>query len=171
MTERIQKLADEETNTDGGYVFVNDERQSITVAKNMLLTVDIFSYGFIALISLIAAANVFNTVSTAFLLRRREFAVLSSVGMTPKEMNRMLSFECLLYGLKALLYGIPVSLLVTWEIYQVVKSSMDTSFYVPVFSIVIAVFSVFAVVFVTMLYARSRMRHENIIDSIRQESL
>ena len=134
-------------------------------------TVDIFSYGFIALISLIAAANVFNTVSTAFLLRRREFAVLSSVGMTPKEMNRMLSFECLLYGLKALLYGIPVSLLVTWEIYQVVKSSMDTSFYVPVFSIVIAVFSVFAVVFVTMLYARSRMRHENIIDSIRQESL
>ena len=83
----------------------------------------------------------------------------------------MLSFECLLYGLKALLYGIPVSLLVTWEIYQVVKSSMDTSFYVPVFSIVIAVFSVFAVVFVTMLYARSRMRHENIIDSIRQESL
>ncbi len=171
VTERIQKLADEETNTDGGYVFVNDERQSITVAKNMLLTVDIFSYGFIALISLIAAANVFNTVSTAFLLRRREFAVLSSVGMTPKEMNRMLSFECLLYGLKALLYGIPVSLLVTWEIYQVVKSSMDTSFYVPVFSIVIAVFSVFAVVFVTMLYARSRMRHENIIDSIRQESL
>ena len=141
------------------------------MAKNMLLTVDIFSYGFIALISLIAAANVFNTVSTAFLLRRREFAVLSSVGMTPKEMNRMLSFECLLYGLKALLYGIPVSLLVTWEIYQVVKSSMDTSFYVPVFSIVIAVFSVFAVVFVTMLYARSRMRHENIIDSIRQESL
>ena len=150
---------------------VNDERQSIAVAKNILLTVDIFSYGFIALITLIAAANVFNTVSTAFLLRRREFAVLSSVGMTPKEMNRMLSFECLLYGLKALLYGIPVSLLVTWEIYQVVKSSMDTSFYVPVFSIVIAVFSVFAVVFVTMLYARSRMRHENIIDSIRQESL
>ena len=171
VAERIQKLVDENDEADGAHAFVNDERQNINVEKNMLLTVDVFSYGFIALISLIAAANVFNTISTAFLLRRREFAVLSSVGMTPKEMNRMLGFECLLYGGKALLYGIPVSLLVTWEIYRVVQSSIDTSFYVPAPSIVIAVFSVFAVVFATMLYARGRMKHENIIDSIRQESL
>ena len=164
-------LVNEKYKEGRAHAFVIDERQSINVEKNMLLTVDVFSYGFITLISLIAAANVFNTISTGFLLRRREFAVLSSVGMTPKEMNRMLSYECLLYGLKALLYGIPVSLLVTWEIYRVVQSSMDTSFYVPAASIVIAVFSVFAVVFATMLYARARMKHENIIDSIRQESL
>ena len=171
VAERIQNLVNEKYKEGRAHAFVIDERQSINVEKNMLLTVDVFSYGFITLISLIAAANVFNTISTGFLLRRREFAVLSSVGMTPKEMNRMLSYECLLYGLKALLYGIPVSLLVTWEIYRVVQSSMDTSFYVPAASIVIAVFSVFAVVFATMLYARARMKHENIIDSIRQESL
>ena len=96
--------------------------------KNLLLTVDVFTYGFIVLISLIAAANVFNTISTAFLLRRREFAVLSSVGMTPKEMSRMLNFECLLYGLKALLFGIPAALLVTYEIYRVVSASWATAF-------------------------------------------
>ena len=139
--------------------------------KSMLMTVDIFAYGFIALISLIAAANVFNTISTGFLLRRREFAVLSSVGMTPKEMNRMLSYECVLYGLKALLYGLPVSLLVTWVIYRVVGSGMDTEFYVPAVSIVVVIASVFLVVFSTMLYAKSKLRKANIIDSIRQESL
>ena len=171
MTERIQKLADEKEDADGAYMFVYDSRQALNTERNMLLTIDIFSYGFIALISLIAAANVFNTISTAFLLRRREFAVLSSVGMTPREMNRMLNFECLLYGAKALLYGIPVSLLVTWEIYRVVSDSIYTDFYVPALSILIAVFSVFAVVFAAMLYARGRMKHENIIDSIRQESL
>lgn len=171
VTERIQKLADEKEDADGAYMFVYDSRQALNTERNMLLTIDIFSYGFIALISLIAAANVFNTISTAFLLRRREFAVLSSVGMTPREMNRMLNFECLLYGAKALLYGIPVSLLVTWEIYRVVSDSIYTDFYVPALSILIAVFSVFAVVFAAMLYARGRMKHENIIDSIRQESL
>lgn len=171
VTERIQKLADENEDADGAYMFVYDSRQALNTERNMLLTVDIFSYGFIALISLIAAANVFNTISTSFLLRRREFAVLSSVGMTPGEMNRMLSFECLLYGAKALLYGIPVSLLATWEIYRVVSGSIYTNFYVPALSILIAVFSVFAVVFAAMLYARGRMKHENIIDSIRQESL
>ena len=171
VTERIQELADKNRDGDRSSVFVYDERQSIHVERNMLLTVDVFAYGFIALISLIAAANVFNTISTAFLLRRREFAVLSSVGMTPKEMKRMLGFECLLYGAKALLLGIPVSLLVTFQIYRVVSSSMDTEFYIPLSGIAIAVCSVFAVVFATMLYARGKMKHENIIKSIRQENL
>ena len=97
--------------------------------------------------------------------------MLSYVGMTPKEMNRMLSYECVLYGLKALLYGLPVSLLVTWVIYRVVGSGMDTEFYVPAASIVVVIASVFLVVFSTMLYAKSKLRKANIIDSIRQESL
>ena len=135
------------------------------------MTVDVFAYGFIALISLIAVANVFNTISNGVLLRRKEFAVLSSVGMTPKGLRRMLHYECVLYGCKALLYGLPVSLLVTWEIYRVVERSMDTGFYVPVSSILIAVCSVFLVVFATMMYTRGRVKGENVIDSIREESL
>lgn len=68
-----------------------------------------FSYGFIVLISLIAAANVFNTISTNISLRRREFAMLKSVGMTAKGFNHMMNFECLLYGSRALLLGLPLS--------------------------------------------------------------
>ena len=169
--ERIQTLVSGWMETNGGYAFVNDEAEQVETEKNLLLTVDVFTYGFIVLISLIAAANVFNTISTAFLLRRREFAVLSSVGMTPKEMSRMLNFECLFYGLKALLFGIPAALLVTYEIYRVVSASWATGFRIPAASIPVAVVSVFAVVFAAMLYARSKMRRENIIDSIREESL
>lgn len=169
VAEELNKLI--ETVDTEEYLYVNDAAQELRGMKSMLMTVDIFAYGFIALISLIAAANVFNTISTGFLLRRREFAVLSSVGMTPKEMNRMLSYECVLYGLKALLYGLPVSLLVTWVIYRVVGSGMDTEFYVPATSIVVVIASVFLMVFSTMLYAKSKLRKANIIDSIRQESL
>ena len=152
------------------YFFVVDEAQSRETHRSLLLTVDVFTFGFITLISLIAVANVFNTISTGVLLRRKEFAVLSSVGMTPKGLRRMLNYECVLYGCKALLYGLPVSMLITWQIYRVVARSMDTGFYVPVMSIVIAVCSVFLVVFATMLYTRSRMKGENIIDRIREDS-
>lgn len=169
VTEELNQLI--ETVDTEDYLYVNDAAQELRSMKSILMTIDIFAYGFIALISLIAAANVFNTISTGFLLRQREFAVLSSVGMTPREMNRMLSYECLLYGLKALLYGLPVSLLVTWAIYRVVGASMDMEFYVPAASIVIVIVSVFLVVFSTMLYAKSKLRKANIIDSIRQESL
>ena len=48
---------------------------------------------------------------------------------------------------------------------------MDTEFYVPAASIVVVIASVFLVVFSTMLYAKSKLRKANIIDSIRQESL
>ena len=168
LAEKLQEFAEKE---GSAYFFVHDRAESLAMERNMALTVDIFSYGFITLISLIAAANVFNTVSTGFLLRKRDFAVLSSVGMTPKEMGRMLNFECLFYGSRALLYGIPVSVLVTWQIYRVVRSGMDIPFYIPGYSLLIAVFSVFAVVFAAMLYARRKMKHENLIDSIRQESI
>ena len=77
--------------------------------RNIITIIKVFAYGFIVLISLIAAANVFNTISTNISLRRREFAMLKSVGMTQKGFHRMMNYECLLYGSKALLLGLPVS--------------------------------------------------------------
>ncbi len=81
--------------------------------RNLLVMISVFSYGFIALITLISVANIFNTISTNMNLRRREFAMLRSVGMTPKSFNRMIYFESLFYGLKALLYGLPAALLLS----------------------------------------------------------
>ena len=56
---------------------------------------------FIGLMSLIAISNVFNTITTSINLRRREFAMLKSVGITKRGFNKMLNYECLFYGLKA----------------------------------------------------------------------
>lgn len=64
VAEELNKLI--ETVDTEEYLYVNDAAQELRGMKSMLMTVDIFAYGFIALISLIAAANVFNTISTAF---------------------------------------------------------------------------------------------------------
>lgn len=77
--------------------------------SNMIILVKVFSYGFIALISLISVANVFNTVSTNVALRRRDYAMLRSLGMTNRGINRMMNYECLLYGTRSLLFGFPLS--------------------------------------------------------------
>ena len=99
--------------------------------RNIVTIIRVFSYGFIVLISLIAAANVFNTISTNISLRRREFAMLKSVGMTQKGFNKMMNFECLLYGSRALLYGIPVSCGVTYLIYLAIMEGVETRFHLP----------------------------------------
>ncbi len=139
--------------------------------RSIITIVQVFSYGFIVLISLIAAANVFNTISTNIQLRRREFAMLRSVGMTRAGFNRMMNYECLLYGSRALLYGLPASGLVTFLIYRSVLSGYETAFRLPWPAIGIAVLSVFLVVFATMMYAMSKIKKENPIDALKNENL
>lgn len=148
-----------------------DYAASVESSRAMVTVINVFSYGFIVLISLIAAANVFNTISTNISLRRREFAMLKSIGMTPKAFSKMMDFECLLYGFKGLLYGLPVSFLMTWMIYSAIGQGLEIAFFVPWYSIMIAVGSVFLVVFATMLYSMRKIRRENTIDTLKNENL
>lgn len=139
--------------------------------RNVVTIIRVFAYGFIVLISLIAAANVFNTISTNISLRRREFAMLKSVGMTQKGFSRMMNYECLLYGSKALLFGLPVSSGITYLIYRAVTTAYETSFHLPWAAIGIAVLSVFLVVFATMMYSMSKVKKDNPIDALKNENL
>jgi len=139
--------------------------------RNIILLVNVFSYGFIILISLITIANVFNTVSTNIDLRRREFAMLKSVGMTDGGFNKMMNFECIFYGLKSLLYGLPVAFIITYWIYRSVMEGADVSFTLPWLSVGISIFSVFFVVFVTMLYSVNKVKKENTVDALRNDVL
>ena len=139
--------------------------------RNTILIVRVFSYGFIVLISLIAAANVFNTISTNIALRRRELAMLRSVGMTQKGFRQMMNYECLLYGGKALLWGLPASFGMTYLIHFAINKGYETAFRMPWGAVAVAVCSVFLVVFVTMVYAMQRIRRENPIDALRNENM
>ena len=125
---------------------------------------------FICLISLITCANVFNTISTNISLRRREFAILESVGMEPNSFDKMMNYECLLYGVKSLALGLPASFLVCWLIYLTVNGSWNAGFYVPVGSIIVACLSVFLIVFSTMRYSAKKLRNKNTIEAIKNES-
>ena len=139
--------------------------------RAMVTVVNVFSYGFIILISLISMTNVFNTISTSIALRRREFAMLRSVGLTQRGFARMMDYECIIYGARALLWGLPASVLVTYGIYCSVAQSIAARFYIPWYSVAIAVGSVFVVVFATMLYATRKIRNENPIEALKQENL
>ena len=115
-------------------------------------------------------ANVFNTISTNVILRRREFAMLRSVGMSRKGFRKMSNYECLLYGIKGLVYGIPVAVGITALIWQAAEMGYERSFYIPWYSIAIAAGSVFVVVFVTMLYATRKISRDNVVDVLKEDN-
>lgn len=148
-----------------------DEAANDESNRMLVRVVNVFSYGFIILISLIAVANVFNTISTNIMLRRREFAMLRSIGLGNRGFRRMMNYECLIYGLKGLVWGLPAAFLMTWVIWRVSGFAFEMEFSVPWPSVIIAVGSVFAVVFATMLYASAKLREDNTVDAMKNENL
>lgn len=135
--------------------------------RNTMMAVQILTYGFIILISLIAVANVFNTISANFMLRRKEFAMLRSMGMSPKGFNRMLYYECLIYGSKSVLYGIILTVMVSYVICKVIGIGADAGFVIPWGALITAIAGVFLVVFASMIYAMCRIRKNNIVEELK----
>lgn len=147
-----------------------DLRASEEDNRTLLLLINVFSYGFIVLISLICVANVFNTLSTNIGLRRRDFGMLRSTGFRQKDLFTMMCYECLTYGFKAVILGFPVSLGVSYLIYCIDKTVFNSTYTPPWGAMVVAAASVFLVVFATMYYAVSKLRKDNPIDAIRMEN-
>lgn len=138
--------------------------------RNILFVVNIFTYVFVIMISLIAIANVINTISTNIKLRKRELAMLLSIGMTNKDFKKMMNFECAFYGMKTLLFGILLSIVFSYLIYKgLVIGGAEIKFSLPWLSIIISIISIFFIVFITMIYAVNKIEKENIIDAIRDD--
>lgn len=139
--------------------------------NTLVIIISIFLYGFIIVISLIGITNVFNTITTNMALREKEFAILKSIGMTTKEFKRMIRYESILYGLKALLFGIPVGIVLSYIIYSVIAQAFDTGYQIPWMQIGICIVFVFAIIFITMRYSMNKTKKQNIIETIRKENI
>lgn len=63
------------------------------------------------IVGLVGILNFFNAVMTSIITRRREFAMLQSIGMTGRQLRRMLVWEGMLYALISLAASLLISLL------------------------------------------------------------
>lgn len=163
------------TNPKEGYIsiYINyvDIASMFAVIRAVTTIMKILIYGFIGLIVLISVSNVFNTISTNIILRQREFANLKSMGMTSKQMKKMLDFESLLYGIKVIIYGTLISLGLMKLLEYLVSKEVSTTFNISITSIIIVIISVMVIIFTTMRYARSKIDKMNIIDVIKKGSI
>ena len=169
-TNNIDKLTKElDKYNNVNYINI---KESMKQTNNLILVVKILMYGFISLVTLIGVTSVFNTISTSMALRKREFAVLRSIGLTRKGFNKILFFESLFFGLKSLIYAIPVSLGVTIIIHYALADMMSiNSIVIPWKAIIISIVSVFVIVLLTMMYSTSKIKKHNIIEQIREENI
>ncbi len=166
LQEDLEKLQNQVGISRLGIYNVFNYRQ---MEENLVLLLSVFTYAFIILITAICAANILNTVSTSIALRKREFAMLKSVGITPRGFSIMLNYESIFYGIKSLAYGLPISFAIMYLIHKTLMSKFQFAFMLPVKSILIVIISVFLLVGTAMLYSARKVKKENIIDTLKQE--
>jgi len=142
---------------------------SMEAINNILKITKVFIYGFITLITVISIMNIINTISNSMNERRREFAMIRSVGMTPKSFKKMIYLESFRYGARSLIYSVPVSVAIHYLMYKALANSFDYGFTLHLTPYLIAVVAVFLIIESALFYSIDRIKDDNIIDTLKTD--
>lgn len=165
VAENLTTLLNE---NDFGGSYVSDIVDTLETMNTVIFIIQVFVYGFITLISLITIANIINTISANIALRRKEFAMLKSVGTTPKGFSKMVSLESVFYALKAVIFGVPISVLISVALNKMLgESSIPYHFDIKLYLSVIIV--VFVLILITMIYSVRKLKSDNIIEALKED--
>ena len=166
------KLQDEiDEYLTGENYYLNNSEEQAKIMNNLYSLIGIFLYGFITVISLIGITNIFNTITTNMELRRQEFAMLKSVGMTSKEFSKMIRLESVFMGVKALIIGIPIGICLSYLIYHFLVGETGLPYKLPVLAIIIAIMTVLILISIIMKYSMNKINKQNTIETIRNENI
>lgn len=152
------------------YNLADSRAQTRLIAQTMQL----FIYCFAVITGLIAIANAFNTLVNSLILRKREFAVLRSVGMGPRAFRSMLAYECVSYALRGFVIGLILAALAGFGMYAVMQAAfadMDILTLIPLQQIGFAALLVLFVIVISVRFALRRSQSENIVESLRADAL
>ncbi len=164
------KLQDElDSYLNGESYNIDNKEENVRIMNNLFTLIAIFLYGFIIVISLIGITNIFNTITTNMELRKQEFAMLKSIGMTSKEFKRMIRLESLFMGIKSLLFGILIGIVLSYLIY--LSSDSDIPYKLPIVAIIISILVVFILISLIMKYSLNKINKQNTIETIRNENI
>ena len=166
--KEVYKQLDDINGKDLNYFTLQDLAEQYQMLNSLVFALQVFVYGFITLITMIAIANIINTVSTGIMMRRKEFAMLKSVGTTPKGFNKMICLESFFYGAKALLISMPISVVVSYVMNRIVgQNSMPFTLNWQMY--LIAAAAVFVIVGISMFYSVRKLKDDSIVETLKTE--
>ena len=165
VTEKLNTISDDGKYSNFSVVDFSEQMQAF---NTIALVIQVFVYGFVALISLITIFNIINTISSGIASRKKEFAMMKSVGITPKGFNKMIMLESAFYGIKAVIFGLPISALISFGMHKALNNSTAT-FSIDYVLYLIVALVVFAIIGMTMIYSVKKVQQNNIIETLKDD--
>lgn len=146
---------------------VSDMNQSLRQMNNAYLLFVLCIYGFVGVISLISCLNIINIISTNLILRRREFGLLQAVGMSVKQVRRLVFYESFLYSLKSIVYGVVLGVGLMLLFFSLIAGQYTTNIGFNYFAILYAALGAFLVSLVAAWPTLRRLRRMSVVDTLR----
>ena len=152
--------------------YVSNLDKAMRDEKSLFTLLGVFAYGLIVVIALIGITNIINTLSTGMELRSREFATLRSIGMTDKQFAGMVRLESVFISVKALVIGVPLGILISYLLCVMMNRMDDAIIYEPPYkAIILCIVVVIMLIYAIMKLSMTKLRHNNIIETIKNENL
>lgn len=166
--EPVAKYLKELKEKDYTYSY-SDLAEAAKEARQNAITIGIFMYGFVAVITLIGCLNIINTISTNLILRTRELSMLRAVGMAKGAIEKMICLEGIFYGIIAAVYGGLIGTSLSYILFKFMMRIREFEWTMPWNHIIAAVLGAIFVALVSGIIPLKKVNEGSIIDHIRME--
>ena len=155
------------------YYYFNSGLENIQTINDIKCIKVVFNT-LIILFAFISITSIINTISASMYLRKKEFAILKSVGLDNKGFNKILILESLILIIKTLIYGTIFSIIVIYIVRNVFNLGQEKYTFMQIFPMnyyIITIITVFISITLTIFIQLNRLKKDNIIDTIKNENI
>lgn len=146
---------------------LNDLNADNKMQQQMWTVINVFVYGFIVIISLIGIINVVNTISLNILLKKKEFGTLGTIGMSERQLSKMVILEGMLHGIISSIIGGIISLGLVLIAVKIINFGLTVSNKIYWQPFVIGFTINLLVVFIASLIPLNKLKKMSLVETIR----
>ena len=146
---------------------LNDLNADNKMQQQMWTVINVFVYGFIVIISLIGIVNVVNTISLNILLKKKEFGTLGTIGMSERQLSKMVILEGMLHGIISSIIGGIISLGLVLIAVKIINFGLTVSNKIYWQPFVIGFTINLLVVLIASLIPLNKLKKMSLVETIR----
>jgi len=150
--KQINKLAESD-------VIFTDHRESNVSDNATFMATQGAVYGFLAIISMITLCYTMNSISISVITRTKQYGAMRAVGMSDRQLTRMISAEALTYAASGLIAGCGIGIPLSWLLHnRLVARYFGTPWHLPAAMLCVIIVFVFACSVVSVYAPAKRIR-------------
>lgn len=163
-TSEIKRITDRYKNYSVvDYVDMN------SAARSEMVMIQVLVYGFILVITLISSINIINTITMNIMIRRKESAMLKSIGMSRKDLKKVIKYEGLFYGLIGGTIGAVIGCILSYSLFTILSDIVIMKWNIPIGLSLITIVVATLISYLSTLLPMRKLDKDNIIQTIREE--